>query len=108
MSRLDEEEVRRIADLARLELDEEEVRRLAGELGGLLEKLERLRELTAGSGGEEAEGPALRLRPDTPPPEPLARGPEAFAPDWRDGFFVLPRLAAMESGEEDGSDGRAP
>lgn len=94
---MDEAEVRRIADLARLELDETEVRRLAGELGDLMEKLERLRELP-GESAEAEDEPGLRLRPDTPPSDPLARGPESFAPDWRDGFFVLPRLEAMGEG----------
>lgn len=103
MSRVDEEEVRRIADLARLELEEDEVRRLAGELSALLEELDRLRELPTDPLDEE-EG-TLRLRPDAPPSEPLARGPETFAPDWRDGFFVLPRLEAME--EEPGPDDAA-
>ena len=102
MTRISEGEVRRIADLARLELDEAEIRRLAGELGDLLERLERLRELPAAPREPDGEEPALRLRPDAPPSEPLARGPESFAPEWRDGFFVLPRLEGV--GEEPGPD----
>ncbi len=99
MTRIDEEEVRRIAGLARLELDDGEVRRLTGELDDLLGKLDRLAELDPGGDGPEEAGGDLRLRPDAPPAEPLARGPEAFAPDWRDGFFVLPRLEAMDADE---------
>lgn len=95
MTRLDEDEVRRVAELARLELSEEEVRRLAGELGDLLDDLDRLRELSAGPLDEE-EGEGVRLRPDAPPSEPLARRPASFAPDWREGFFVLPRIEAMD------------
>ena len=41
------------------------------------------------------------LRPDEGPPIPLARERESFAPQFRDGFFVVPRLATHEAlGEE--------
>jgi hypothetical protein len=29
-------------------------------------------------------------------PEPLQRSPERTAPDWEDGFYVVPRLAHQE------------
>jgi hypothetical protein len=29
-------------------------------------------------------------------PQPLVRGPEAFAPEFRDGLFVVPRLGHLE------------
>lgn len=116
MTPVDEDEVRRIAGLARLELEEDEVARLADELGRILDHVEELRELEPdrpreperppGSDGEPpdpaADAPAT-LRPDVPSPDPMAAGPERAAPDWRDGFFVVPRLPAME-----GPDGEAP
>lgn len=46
----------------------------------------------AGSPGRE---PAPAAREDVPGPDPLAAGPDRFAPDWREGFFVVPRLPAL-------------
>ena len=37
------------------------------------------------------------LREDVVAPVPLARGPGEFAPAFVDGFFVVPRLGAMEA-----------
>ena len=95
MTRMDEDEVRRLAELARLELSDDEVRRLAGELGDLLDDLRRLGEVEVDL-PEAPEEEGVRLRPDAPSAEPLARRPETFAPEWRDGFFVLPRIEAMD------------
>ena len=39
-----------------------------------------------------------RLRADDGDPYPLAREREALAPDMRDGFFVVPRLATHAAG----------
>jgi Asp-tRNA(Asn)/Glu-tRNA(Gln) amidotransferase C subunit len=36
------------------------------------------------------------LREDEPKPGGLARPPSAIAPEFVDGFFVVPRLGAME------------
>lgn len=113
MTRIDEEEVRRVAGLARLELDDAEVRRLAGELGSILEHVEELRAAPpagaaaeAAGAGEEAPadagtGSGSALRPDVPSADPLAFAPHRAAPDGRDGFFVVPRLPAMEGPEGD-------
>lgn len=95
MSRIGEDEVRRIAGLAGLELEADEVDRLAAELGEVLEHFDRLPGLeTDGAPGPRREG--VRLRPDVPSADPMAAGPERAAPDWRDGYFVVPRLPAVE------------
>lgn len=44
-----------------------------------------------------------RLRPMEP--DPLTRLPEQFAPDWRNGFFVVPRLPAVQGRSDDDTDG---
>lgn len=100
---MDEAEVRRIAELAGLELSEVEARRLAGELDAMLERLEELRALEpdVAEVRDASADSELRLRPDAPAPEPLARGPEDFAPAWQEGFFVLPRVSAMDEAGED-------
>jgi Asp-tRNA(Asn)/Glu-tRNA(Gln) amidotransferase C subunit len=36
------------------------------------------------------------LREDVPGPVPLARPPAEFAPEFADGFFLVPRHGAME------------
>jgi hypothetical protein len=39
---------------------------------------------------------AVELRADAPGPVPLARPPAAIAPEFADGFFLVPRHEAME------------
>lgn len=97
MARIDETDVRHVARLARLELDESEVARLTRELEGVLAHMDRIAGLELEPAGPDPEGRGLTpvLRPDRPDADPLAFGPEAMAPDWRDGFFVVPRLAAL-------------
>lgn len=95
MATVDADEVRHVARLARLELEEDEVERLADELARILEHFESLRELELEDlPGPDGDGSALR--PDVPGPDPMAAGPGREAPDWRDGFFVVPRLPGME------------
>lgn len=101
-------EVRRVAELARLELTREEAERIAAEMGRLLGHFDDLD--AAAPGQEEGEGgrppgsgPGSALRPDEPDADPLERRPRAWAPEWRDGHFLLPRLEGMEGdggGEE--------
>jgi hypothetical protein len=38
----------------------------------------------------------MSLRPDVGPPIRLARMPDEIAPAFRDGFFLVPRLATHE------------
>jgi len=109
MSEIDREQVRRVARLARLELSEEEVDRLAGDLERVLSRFRALEEAEDAGASAEEDGPdagggGSGLRPDRPDPDPLARGPEELAPEWRDGFFLVPRLEGV-SGDGDGSGG---
>lgn len=102
------DEVRRIAALARLRPDEAQVERLTGELNRILEHVDTLSEVDV-SGVEEP----LRL-PERPVsfrdpalgPDPLEAGaPGEAAPDWRDGFFVVPRLPALEGDDREAASG---
>lgn len=92
------EEVRRIAELARLRLDDDEEARLAGELDDILEHVAALGELDVagveGLGGM-AEGGAP-FRDEGREPDALLRPPEALAPGWSEGLFVVPRLEALD------------
>ena len=94
------DEVRHIAALARLGIGEERVERLAQELSSILahmQVLSRIDDERADSADDPHEG--MALRPDVGPPIPLLRAPAFFAPEMRDGFFLVPRLATHEDTE---------
>ena len=89
------DDVRHIAMLARLGVDEAKIPALVGQLNGILGHMEALQQVDTtdtmpaigvGSGG-------MPLRQDTGIPIPLARAHESYAPQMRDGFFIVPRLA---------------
>lgn len=92
---VDRDEVRRIADLAKLSLDDVETERLTDEMNRILAHAERLgsvaaegldpegRDLTAGA---TSEGSARQASgPDT-----LAHPVSDFAPELHEGFFTVP------------------
>ena len=117
---VDRTEVDRIARLARLELEDDEADRLTDEMNRILEHAERLRTAgvdgagaTGAAGGaatDDAAGKASRsederaageaggaapagmsgARAETGEPDALDRDPSAFAPEWEEGFFVVP------------------
>jgi aspartyl-tRNA(Asn)/glutamyl-tRNA(Gln) amidotransferase subunit C len=93
------EEVRRIAALARLELAEPEVSEMSRQLSSILDHMAALGQVDATEAGPVAEvfdAPAP-LREDRVGFDPLARPVNDIAPDWRDAFFVVPRLAALDA-----------
>lgn len=96
-------EVEKVAALARLHLDAEEAERLTADLNRILDRVAELRQVDV-SGvdgiGVAAPGPAP-LREDVELPALAIESVAAAAPDWRDGFFVLPRLAALDQSTED-------
>lgn len=104
------DEVRRIAALAGLHPGEAATERLREELARILEHVENLQEADVSGAGEPLRLPDEPLRlPDEPvpfrdpslEPDPLGGGaPGEIAPDWRDGFFAVPRLPAVEGDEE--------
>jgi aspartyl-tRNA(Asn)/glutamyl-tRNA(Gln) amidotransferase subunit C len=96
------EDVLHVASLARLALDEQSVPRLVRELNGILEHMEVLRKVdTEGVMGAEGVGDAgMPLRSDGGPPYPLGHPREELAPETRDGFFLVPRLATHEDATE--------
>ena len=96
------EDVLHVAALARIALADDAVPRLVGELNGILEHMEILTKVnTSGVSGAEAVGDAgMSLRIDGGPPYPLAHPRDEFAPEIRDGFFIVPRLATHEDAAE--------
>jgi aspartyl-tRNA(Asn)/glutamyl-tRNA(Gln) amidotransferase subunit C len=96
-------DVRHIAALARLGLDEGRIPSLVAELNGILAHMAVLSAVDTSAVDAAmpvtARGQAP-LRRDSGEPIPLARSREEFAPQMRDGFFVVPRLSTHEDAEE--------
>ena len=91
---ISEEQVRHVADLARLGLTDEEVAKMGEQLGAILNSIEKIQELDLEGVPPTANPLNLTnvFRPDEPRAE-LARE-EALreAPDPVDGLFAVPRI----------------
>lgn len=92
------DEVLRIARLAELDVDEETLPELADQMSRILDYVAQLSAVPAnGSVKVFVPGPdAIRFRNDEVNPAPLAVGPDKFAPAFKEGFFVVPRLDQFE------------
>lgn len=95
------EEVRHVARLARLRLTEEETERLTAELNDILSHVETLNTLAVEGieGVEAATEWKAPLRSEDAAPDALALPVAVIAPAWQDGFFAVPRLAALDTAE---------
>jgi aspartyl-tRNA(Asn)/glutamyl-tRNA(Gln) amidotransferase subunit C len=102
------DDVRKIATLARLRPQEAAVERLTRELNGILGHI-RLLEEVAIEGADEAHWNSVDRAPTRDPSlaaDALAEGsPATIAPDWKDGFFAVPRLPALDGGTPPTSEG---
>jgi len=104
------DDVRHVAMLARLGLTDARARELTKDLNTILEHMDVLSRVDT-SGVEEASGigaAGMRLRADAGPPIPLAEPPEAFVPEMRQGFIVVPRLSSHEDPDAGLSDAKGP
>lgn len=91
------DDVKHVAALARLAIPEERVPELVAQLNGILAHMDVLRDVdVSGAPIDGATSESTPLRADVVAPIPLARPREAFAPEMRDGFFLVPRLATHE------------
>jgi aspartyl-tRNA(Asn)/glutamyl-tRNA(Gln) amidotransferase subunit C len=92
------EEVLRIAQLAELDVDEEALATLAAQMSRILDYAAQLSAVPAnGTVKVFVPGPdAIRFRADDITPSGLAFGPDEFAPDFKEGFFVVPKLGQFE------------
>lgn len=93
------EEVVHVAKLAELAVSEAELAKLVDQLSRIVDFVAELNEVPA-----DESAPALQvgaaqtpLREDIVAPVPLARTPAEIAPEFIGGFFVVPRLGAMEA-----------
>ncbi len=90
-----EQDVRHVADLARVGVPAERLPQLVAELNGILAHMDVLERVdTVGvsyAAGVSSGG--MPLREDAGPAYPLDAPRESFAPSTRDGFLLVPRLA---------------
>ena len=92
------DEVLRMASLAELSVDPADLPALTAQLDRIVAFVAQLSTLPDGGEVDASQvGPAVTpLREDEIRPSGLVRNPAAFAPEFIDGFFVVPRLEAMD------------
>ncbi|OLB66309.1 MAG: hypothetical protein AUI09_06410 [Gemmatimonadetes bacterium 13_2_20CM_2_66_5] len=88
----------RIAQLAELDVQEQALADLVAQMSRIIDYVAQLSAVPAnGSVKPVVPGPdAIRFRTDEVTPSQLAFGPEEFAPDFKEGFFVVPKLGQFE------------
>ena len=91
---ISEEEVRHVANLARLGLTDDEVKKMIGQLGAILESVEQIGELDLKDVPPTANALNLTnvLRPDEPHKCLPQEEALSTAPDSVDDLFVVPRI----------------
>lgn len=91
---INEEQVRHVADLARLGLTDEEVARMGEQLGAILSSIEKIQELDLDGVPPTANPLHLTnvFRPDEPRAELTREEALREAPEPVDGLFAVPRI----------------
>ena len=99
------DEVRKVADLARLAIADERLPSLVAELNRILGHMDVLSKVKTGESvpAEGVGAAGTPLRADTGGPVALERPIRDFAPAVRDGFILVPRLATHDQLGEDAS-----
>ncbi|MGH7629179.1 MAG: Asp-tRNA(Asn)/Glu-tRNA(Gln) amidotransferase subunit GatC [Gemmatimonadales bacterium] len=91
------EQVLHVATLAEIGVDEADLPKLVEQINRIVGYVEQLDQVPDAPAEPFLAGPAASpLRDDLVAPLPLARPPAALAPEFRDGFFLVPRHGAME------------
>jgi Asp-tRNA(Asn)/Glu-tRNA(Gln) amidotransferase C subunit len=98
------EEILQIANLARLRLTDSESEDLSHDLSQILEYVDTLASLQVPQGERLGMGPpqAPERAAGQIPPDPMAHPPADFAPDFREGFFVVPSPPALGGADDQG------
>lgn len=98
---IERETIRHISGLAELAVTDQEAAVLAGQLDRIVAFVAQLeRAEVPEEAAEFVAGPArVTLREDVVAPEPLHRTPEMLTTAFRDGHYLVPRLASQEQGE---------
>lgn len=92
------DEVLHVARLAELAVRDEDLERLVEQLNRIVDYVAQLEGVPAEGGADSfLPGPQqVELREDVPGSVPLARPPAEWAPEFAEGFFLVPRHGAME------------
>jgi aspartyl-tRNA(Asn)/glutamyl-tRNA(Gln) amidotransferase subunit C len=92
------DEVLHVAKLAELAVQDSELDRLVEQMNRIVDYVAQLDQVPADRAAEPflAGPPAVALREDVEGAVPLARSPAEMAPEFVDGFFLVPRHGAME------------
>lgn len=93
-----EADVRKIADLARLSLADQDVPSVTAQLNSILSHMDALTKVDTSSVEPIADVGAdgAPLRGDSVSPHPMDATAPVLAPQSRDGFILVPRLATHE------------
>jgi aspartyl-tRNA(Asn)/glutamyl-tRNA(Gln) amidotransferase subunit C len=93
-----EHDVRKIADLARLSLADSELPTITAQLNGILSHMEVLTRIDTSTAAPLASvtSAGTPLRGDAVAPIPMNSTASILAPESRDGFILVPRLATHE------------
>lgn len=98
--------IEKMALLARLRLTAEEVEQLVTDCRAILRHFDAIRDVdVSGVSGESVVPDSTPLREDKVAADRLLRSPAEMAPDWREGYFVLPRLPALDAFGSEGEGG---
>lgn len=92
------DEVLHVAKLAELAVRDTELDRLVEQMNRIVNYVAQLDQVPADRVAEPfLAGPqSVALREDVEGAAPLARSPAAMAPEFAEGFFLVPRHGAME------------
>jgi aspartyl-tRNA(Asn)/glutamyl-tRNA(Gln) amidotransferase subunit C len=92
------DDVLHVARLAELAVHDADLDRLVEQLDRIVDFVAQLDRVPREDSADLfLAGPQqVALRADVPGPVPLARPPAAIAPEFADGFFLVPRHGAME------------
>lgn len=93
--KIDRDEARRVAGLARLEFDDAGLDRMAAEMTKILTYIDQLNEVDV-EGFEERDATVTPFREDEPHPSLDRELVAKNAPAWRDGLFVVPKVIGGE------------
>ncbi|MEO6864619.1 MAG: Asp-tRNA(Asn)/Glu-tRNA(Gln) amidotransferase subunit GatC [Gemmatimonadaceae bacterium] len=93
-----ETDVRKIADLARLSLVDQDVAAVTAQLNSILSHMDVLTKVNTSSVDlpTDADVDGAALRGDSVAPHPMNTTAPVLAPQSRDGFILVPRLATHE------------
>jgi aspartyl-tRNA(Asn)/glutamyl-tRNA(Gln) amidotransferase subunit C len=93
------EQVLHVASLAEIAVDEADLPQLVEQLNRIVGYVEQLDQVQEAPAEPFLAGPeATPLREDVVAPARLFRTPAELAPEFRDGFFLVPRHGAMDEG----------